>query len=111
MPVDVATGETADARTAFTIELARFNTQYVMRLIVRDSQGKTGRSEWRAVDLRASGLDFAWQSASPGNADGYLRLAAGTASLQSIDRNDVGRLVRLHIAVSNDQPWLSIAPN
>jgi uncharacterized repeat protein (TIGR01451 family) len=110
MPVTVATGETVDGRTAFTIELARFNAQYVMRLVARDAQGNSERSEWRAVDLHAGALDFAWQSASAGK-DGYLYLAAGAASLQSAARSDTRQLVRLHIALSDETPWLSMPSN
>jgi len=111
MPVAVASGETAGGATTFTIELARFNAQYVMRLLVRDTQGPTVRSEWRAADLAAGVLDFAWQSASAGKQDGYLHLAAGTASVQSVGRSNTEHLVRLHIAVRDDLPWLSVAPD
>ncbi|NCT67341.1 MAG: ExeM/NucH family extracellular endonuclease [Rhodanobacteraceae bacterium] len=111
MPVGVARGETADGRTAFTLELARFNSQYVMRLTTRDVQGGSARSEWRAVELAAGPLDFAWQSAAAGQQDGYLRLALGSAVLQSSARADSARLVRLHIAVRDELPWLTLAPN
>ena len=111
MPVAIAAGETAGGTTAFTIELARFNTQYVMRLVAREPQGPAERSEWKAVDLATGALDFAWQSASTGKQDGYLHLAAGTASVQSAGRSNTEHLVRLHIAVRDDLPWLSVAPD
>ncbi len=110
MPVIVASGETTDAGTAFTIELARFNAQTVMRLIVSTAHGQTERGEWRAVDLDAGALDFAWQSAASGKQDGYLRLAAGNVAVQSVDRSDTARLVRLRIAVGDERPWLTLAP-
>ena len=108
-PVAIATGETTSARSAFTIELARFNGHTVMRLLTRDAEGGNERSEWRAIDASAHALDFAWQSAASGKADGYLRLAAGTSTLQSETRADSERLVRLHVAVSNSVAWLSLS--
>lgn len=107
-PVSLARGETADGRTAFSLDLARFNAQYVMRLTMRDVQGRSERGAWQSVDLAREALDLAWQSAVAGHADGYLRLIAGPASLQSVDRADSGRLVRLHVASGNGAPWLSL---
>ncbi|MEO5561353.1 MAG: ExeM/NucH family extracellular endonuclease, partial [Dokdonella sp.] len=107
-PVAIATGETANTKTAFTIELARFNSQTVMRLLTRDAKGGNERSEWRAIDASAHALDFAWQSAASGKADGYLRLAAGTSTLQSAARADSERLVRMRVAVRNGVAWLSL---
>ncbi|MBO9661606.1 ExeM/NucH family extracellular endonuclease [Dokdonella sp.] len=111
MPVEVARGETTDGTSAFAIELARFGTQHALRLTLRDAQGRPQRGEWRTVDLAAAPLDLAWQSATPAAADGYVRLAAGSASLQATERSDASRLVRLRIREVDGAPWLSLLPN
>jgi uncharacterized repeat protein (TIGR01451 family) len=106
-PVTIATGETADARSAFTIELARFNGQYVMRLVTSTAEGSE-RSEWRVVDPGSRAVELAWQSATAGQADGYLHLAVGGTSLQSVARRESGHLARLRVAVDGGLPWLSL---
>jgi len=106
VPVTVATGELADGRTAFTLDLARFNAQIVMRLTTRDAQGLGERGAWQPVELAGAALDLAWQSASADRADGYVRLAAGDAALQATDRGERTQLVRLRIALGDEVPWL-----
>lgn len=111
MPVEVARGETADGKTAFALELARFGVQTAMRMTLRDAQARPQRSEWRTVDLAAEPLDFAWQSAAPQQGDGYVRLASGAASLQATERGESSRLVRLRITQLDGAAWLSLLPN
>jgi uncharacterized repeat protein (TIGR01451 family) len=111
MPVAIADAETAKGRTLFTIELARFGAEYVMRLVIRDAQGHSERSEWRAVDLEAHSLAFASQAALAGKNDGYFQLAADGASVQFAGRDEQESAVRLRIAVRDDRPWVSLLPN
>ncbi|HEY0229651.1 MAG TPA: choice-of-anchor D domain-containing protein, partial [Dokdonella sp.] len=107
-PVSVAVGGLAGGRSAFTLDLARFGTRYVMRLVMRDASGHGERSEWRDVDLAADALDLAWQSASPGRQDGYLRISAGDAAVQSLAIDASQPLQLLRIARHGDLPWLTL---
>lgn len=111
MPVEVARGQTADGKSVFAIELARFGAQTAMRLSVRDAQARPQRSEWRSVDLVAAPLDLAWQSAAPQQGGGYVRLAIGTATLQAAELGETNRLVHLRITQVDGAPWLSLLPN
>jgi uncharacterized repeat protein (TIGR01451 family) len=109
-PVRIASGRLADGKSAFAIDLARFDARYAMRLVTRDAQGRDVRSEWREVDLVADALDLAWQSATPGSRDGYLVLSAGKVSLPS-DASDIGQpLIALRIARRDALAWLSLPP-
>jgi len=109
-PVTVATGEMADKRRAFSLDLARFGDRHVMRLVTRDAGGRTQAGSWQAIDPTNAPIDFAWQSAGRSD-DGYLVLAAGAVSLQSANRDDQGTLVRLRVAVSGETPWLTVSPD
>ena len=111
VPVTVATGELADGRAAFALDLARFNTQTFMRLTTRDAQSLSERGTWQPVDLSSAVLDLAWQSASADHADGYLRLATGNVALQAVDRGERAQLVRLRVPLGNEVPWLSLLGN
>jgi uncharacterized repeat protein (TIGR01451 family) len=107
-PVRIASGRLADGKSAFAIDLARFDARYAMRLVTRDARGHDVRGDWREVDLATDGLDLAWQSATPGHRDGYLVLSAGKVSLQS-DASDIGQpLVSLRIARRDASAWLSL---
>jgi uncharacterized repeat protein (TIGR01451 family) len=109
MPVAIARGESADQRHLFTLELARFGARYAMRLDVRDVDGRSERGSWHTVDPDAQPLDLAWQAATPGKADGYLRIIAGGVALQMTGRRDDGRLLYLRVALADGQPWLSVS--
>jgi uncharacterized repeat protein (TIGR01451 family) len=111
MPVTIATGASDVAGNALSIDLARFGASYAMRLVVRDANGAPERSAWHAADLAAGTLELAWQPASSGQRDGYVRLGAGADSVQIAGRDDTARLSRLRIVVVDDRPWLSSLPN
>lgn len=110
MPVVVARGETA-AGEALAIELARFGTHNAMRLTLRDANGHPLRSGWRTVELVAAPLDLAWQSSAAGCADGYVRFAAGTVSLEATGLSEPAHLVSLRITQLEGTPWLSLLPD
>lgn len=110
MPVAIASGRMDDGRTAFTLELARFGASHYLRLTSIEANGRSLRGEWQAAEL-GQPLDFAWQSATAGRNDGYLRIAAGTTELQSVDRTDSARLIQIRTPVAADAtPWLSVGP-
>jgi len=109
MPVAIASGRTDDGRTVFTLELARFGANHFLRLTTVDASGRVGRGEWQAASFEQP-LDFAWQSATSARNDGYLRIVAGSAELQSMG-DDSHRLIELRIPAGADAtPWLSAQP-
>jgi uncharacterized repeat protein (TIGR01451 family) len=109
MPVAIASGRTDDGRTVFTLELARFGATHFLRLTTVDTNGSVARGEWQAASFEQP-LDFAWQSATSARNDGYLRIVAGRAELQSTG-DDRHRLIELRIPAGTDAtPWLSAQP-
>ena len=109
MPTAIASGRTDDGRSAFTLELARFGASHYLRLSSVAADGRIVRGEWQAASFEQP-LDFAWQSAASAQGDGYLRIVAGRATLQSTGE-DSRRLLELRIPVGADAtPWLSVRP-
>ncbi len=106
VPVDVATGQGADGRALFLLQLARFGDDYFLRVITRDDLDQAERSRWQRLDLTERLLDFAWQSASAQASDGYFGIDGLDAGLLVSGHSDQGRLTQLFVRVDNNTPWL-----
>ncbi|MEP6485231.1 MAG: carboxypeptidase regulatory-like domain-containing protein [Rudaea sp.] len=111
MPTAVASGRGADGKILFTLELARFGNDVVLRAVTTDGHGYSERSAWQVIDVSQRLLAFAWQSASIGASNGYLKLdQTGDAPLLS-GRNDPDRLTQLLVTIENATPWLVLITN
>ena len=110
-PVAVATGYSDTGVELFTLELARFGQQVVLRSVLRDANGLAERSAWIAIDPARQGIEFAWQAASAESPDGYLHLAGGSASQTNGNRAERGKLATLAVTVQQSLPWLSLVPS
>ncbi|WP_257387372.1 beta strand repeat-containing protein [Tahibacter caeni] len=106
VPVEVAHGRGADGKLLFTLELARFGNDIAVRSITRDAQGLSQRSAWQAIDTSQRMLRFAWQSASGGEANGYLNIEGGLAPLVVGGRSEESKLTHLLVTVQQQVPWL-----
>jgi uncharacterized repeat protein (TIGR01451 family) len=107
VPTAVGTGRGADGKALFTIELARFANDIVLRLVTPDAHGASQRSSWQVLDLQQSLLSFDWQSASSaGSADGYIRIGGAGTPLTLGARDDQGRLTQLWVRMQDSVPWL-----
>ncbi len=106
VPVEVASGRGADGKRLFTLQLARFGHDIALRTLTLGNHGESRNSEWQAVDLDRHLLEFGWQSASPGRADGYFAVAAGGTPVLIDGRAVADRLTYLQINVENRVPWL-----
>ncbi|HWU52931.1 MAG TPA: hypothetical protein VN153_08955 [Tahibacter sp.] len=107
-PVAVASGIDANGAELFTLELARFNGQVVLRSVLRDANDLAERSAWFAIDPTQTAIEFAWQSAGADAANGYLRLAAGSAFQVSGDRRETARLSNLRVEQQQGVAWVSL---
>lgn len=107
VPVPVARGRSADGKTLFTLELARFGSDLVVRSVTPDALGLSQRSPWQAVDTSQRVLQFAWQSAN-GGANGYLSLDGGRSPLLVSGRSETSRLTHLVVTLEHQVPWLVI---
>ena len=107
VPTAVAMGRGADGKALFTLELARFGNDVVLRLVTADERGASQRSPWQVLDLRQNLLTFDWQSASNADsADGYIRVGSAGIPLLLVAREDQGRLTKLWVTMQNSVPWL-----
>ncbi len=106
VPVDVASGRSADGKQLFTLQIARFGHDIALRTLTPAGVGESRNSEWQMVDLDRQVLEFAWQSASDGRADGYLAAAAGGVPILIDGRVVPERLSYLYITVEKQVPWL-----
>ncbi|MFZ1722294.1 MAG: DUF11 domain-containing protein [Dokdonella sp.] len=106
VPVDVATGQSADGRGLFSLQLARFGDDYFLRALTRNDLDQAERSRWQRLDLSERLLDFAWQSASAQANDGFIDIAGLDAGLLVSGSSEQGRLTQLFIRVDNNTPWL-----
>ncbi len=107
-PVAVASGVDAAGAELFTLELARFNGQVVLRSVLRDANGLAERSAWLAVDPTRTAIEFTWQAAGTDAADGYLRLAVGSAFQLSGDRRAPAHLSGLRVPQQQGVAWVSL---
>ncbi|HZP66626.1 MAG TPA: carboxypeptidase regulatory-like domain-containing protein [Rudaea sp.] len=110
VPTPVAVGRDANGKQLFTLELARFDKDIVLRAVTKDAKGLDQRSDWQTVNLDQHLLNFAWQTTSP-SSSGYLKvgnqsapslLGAGAAS---------NVLTQLWVVVQNSVPWLVVVTN
>jgi hypothetical protein len=106
--VNVATGRSASGKLLFTLQIARFGQNVVLRTLTIDASGKTEISEWQSVDLALHALELTWQSASTNHSDGYLAVAGGGTPVLVDGRTITDQLSSLRITVENDVPWLSL---
>jgi uncharacterized repeat protein (TIGR01451 family) len=104
VPTAVASGRAADGKTLFTLELARFGHDIVLRALTKDDRGVSERSPWQIVDLDQHLLAFAWQSAS-GQSDGYFSVSGGSPLVMGDDGKS-SPLTHLWVMVENGVPWL-----
>ncbi|WP_386066035.1 hypothetical protein ACFJIW_15975 [Tahibacter sp. UC22_41] len=104
----MATGLDANGAELFTLELARFNGQVVLRSVLRDANGLAERSAWFAIDPAQTAIEFAWQAAGTDAANGYLRLAVGSAFQVSGDRREPARLSGLRVLQQQGVAWVSL---
>ena len=108
MPTAVANGRGADGKKLFTLEFARFGSDVVLRAVTTDGLGYSERSSWQVIDVSQRLLAFAWQSASNGASNGYLKLdQTGGVPLLS-GRGDPDRLTQLLVTIENSTPWLVV---
>jgi uncharacterized repeat protein (TIGR01451 family) len=105
VPVEIANGLNASGKTLFTLELARFGNDYVLRTIVKDADGRSERTAWQTADMSARLVSFDWQSAAT-NTAGYLSVNGGGAALSVSPHHDQDRLTGLSVTVENNVPWL-----
>jgi len=108
VPVEVASGRGADGKRLFTLQLARFGRDVAVRTLTIGSRGESRNSEWQVVDLDRHVLEFAWQSASANEANGYFAVAAGGVPVLVDGRAVADRLSYLQIQVENRVPWLML---
>lgn len=108
VPVDIANGTSADGRRLFTLQIARFGSNVVLRTLTTDAHGLNEISEWQTVDLSGHVLEFTWQSASQNHSDGYFAVAAGGTPVLIDGRTITDQLSSLQITVENDVPWLAL---
>jgi uncharacterized repeat protein (TIGR01451 family) len=108
VPKAVANGRGSDGKTLFTLEMARFGSDIVLRVMTKDAAGLSQRSAWQPVDLQQYLLTLAWQSASSASAaNGYLNVdGAGTPLV--LGSRDPNRLSQLWVTVENSVPWLVV---
>ena len=107
-PVDVATGRSASGKLLFTLQIARFGQNVVLRTLTNDASGKTGISEWQNADLGGHALELTWKSASTNSSDGYFAVAGGGTPVLVDGRAITDRLTSLGITVENGVAWLSL---
>lgn len=107
-PVAIATGVTERGVELFTLELARFGDQVMLRSVLRDANGMAERTAWFAVDPTSAAIEFAWQAASADANDGYLRIAGGSTPQQNGSRGERGRLALLRPAVHQGAAWVRL---
>jgi uncharacterized repeat protein (TIGR01451 family) len=108
VPVEVASGRGVDGKRLFALQLARFGRDVVLRTLTIGGSGESRNSQWQVVDLDHHVLEFAWQSASASNADGYFAVAAGGMP-ELVDGRAVPDLLSyLQIHVENRVPWLML---
>jgi uncharacterized repeat protein (TIGR01451 family) len=105
VPVEIASGISASGKALFTLDLARFGNDYVLRTIVKDADGRSERTSWQTADMSTRLLSFDWQSAAT-NTAGYLSVNGGGAALSVSAHNDQDRLTGLSVTVENNVPWL-----
>ena len=108
VPVDIANGRSADGRRLFTIQIARFGQNVVLRTLTTDAGGMNAVSEWQTVDLGGHVLELAWQSASAQKNDGYFAVGAGGTPVLIDGRTISDQLSYLQITVENNVPWLTL---
>ncbi len=108
VPVDIANGRAADGHRLFTIQIARFGSNVVLRTLTTDARGMNEIAAWQAVDLSGHLLEFTWQSASAQHSDGYFAVAGGGAPVLIDGRTISDQLSSLQITVQNDVPWLTL---
>ncbi|HEX6833743.1 MAG TPA: hypothetical protein VF132_09455, partial [Rudaea sp.] len=106
MPTPVAVGHGADGKALFTIELARFGANVVLRAVTKDASGINAPSEWQPLVLEQQLVTLSWQTASIGASNGYLSIG-GTSTpplLKASTERD--RLAQLWVVVKDSVPWL-----
>jgi uncharacterized repeat protein (TIGR01451 family) len=106
VPVDVASGRSSENRVLFSLQLARFNDDYFVRVVTRDDLDQAERSRWQGLDLSERLLSFAWQAASAQASDGYFNVDGFDGGLLVSAHSDHGRLTQLLIRVDDNTPWL-----
>ena len=108
IPVNVAKGRSTDGHGLFTIQIARFGHDVVLRTLATDAHGMNAFSEWQTVDLTGHVVELAWQSASAQQSDGYFAVAAGGTPVLIDGRTISDQLSSLQITVENNVPWLTL---
>ncbi len=107
-PTTVAWGYGASGAQLFSIELARFGSDTVMRTTLLDDTGMPRRSGWASADVAQLPLQLFWQSASGQASDGYLQLTGGGAAIQIPDLHNPDRLSTLRVLIERNLPWMSL---
>jgi hypothetical protein len=108
VPVDIVKGYSANGHRLFTVQIARFGQNVVLRALTTDANGMNAISEWQTVDLASHVLELDWQSASAQGNDGYFAVAAGGTPVLIDGRSISDQLNSLQITVQNTQPWLTL---
>jgi uncharacterized repeat protein (TIGR01451 family) len=111
VPTAVAVGRGADGKMLFTLELARFGSDIVLRALTKDGSGASRQSAWQSVTLDQHLLTFAWQTASNSSSDGYLQIAGTSPTSLLSASTERDRLTQLWVAVENSVPWLVLITN
>ena len=107
-PTAVAVGRGADGKELFTLELARFGDDIVLRALTKGADGMVQPGAWQIIDLSQTLFTFAWQSASSGD-NGYLSAGSTSASQPLISSSgERDRLTQLWVAVPDLAPWLVV---
>ena len=107
-PTTVAVGRGPDGKALFTLELARFGNDRVVRASTRTAAGLVEPGAWQIVDLEQGLFSFAWQTASNAS-NGYLTAGGAAASLPLISSStERDRLTQLWVTVQNSVPWLVV---
>ena len=107
-PTTVAWGYSASGAQLFSIELARFGNDTVMRTTLSDQAGMPNRSNWTSADVAQLPLELFWQSASNQASDGYLQLSGAGAPIQIAGLHNPDRLVSMRVLVKDGQPWMTL---
>jgi uncharacterized repeat protein (TIGR01451 family) len=109
-PVTVAWGYSASGAELFSLEIARFGSDTVVRTSLVDSTNSRQRSAWQGVDIANLPLELVWQSASTAKPDGYVVVAAGGVPVEMSGIAIRDLLTSMRVAIDHDTAWLRIAP-
>ncbi|HUD43014.1 MAG TPA: ExeM/NucH family extracellular endonuclease [Dokdonella sp.] len=104
-PVRIATAETAAGDALFALDLLRLDARMLLRVVVRDAQGRTSRGAWQVITDPSAAIVTGWQAAT-GIERGYVGVAPLEAAVVPVFHGRDEAPARLRI-VDGGAPWLA----